>query len=114
MVRPRNNATGLDEGVASDYLVPGMTRLLLTLLALLTGLAAHVAPAQARMCLGSEAEVGAVEVPRSGARIVIRGAAISARPAQRECDDRSRSSPQPPRTVVYLSTVQLGADRAHE
>ena len=89
-----------------------MTRFLLTLLALLTGLAAHTAPAQARMCLGSEAEVGAVETPRSGVHIVVRGSSIGAPAARRETGYRGQNCAKPPRTIVYLPTVQLGSDRS--
>jgi hypothetical protein len=91
-----------------------MTRLLLTLLALLTGLVAHTAPAQARMCLGSKAEVGAVEAPRSGTRVVVRDASIGAPAAQRETGDCSRECAWPPEQIVYLPTVHLGVDRALE
>jgi hypothetical protein len=89
-----------------------MTRILLTLLALLTGLVAQTAPAQARMCLGREAEVGVVEAPRSGVRIVIRGSSIGAPAARRETGYHARSCVKPLRTIVYLPTVQLGSDRS--
>jgi hypothetical protein len=89
-----------------------MTRLLLTLLALLTGLVAQTAPAHARVCLGSEAEVGAVEVPQSGVRIVISGSSIGAPAARRQTGFRGQNCVKPPRTIVYIPTVQLGSDRS--
>jgi len=50
----------LDERVASPYLAFMASRLLLTLLALLTGLAAQGSPAQARGCVVDRAEIGAL------------------------------------------------------
>lgn len=54
-----------------------MTRLLLTLLALITGLAAQVSPAQASIRSAGEAEIGAVaQAPRLAAKV----ARMAARP----------------------------------
>ena len=91
-----------------------MIRLLLAFLALLTGLAAPVTSAQARLAVG-EAEVGAVECNRGGARSVASQAA-SGDPAQVRTDRRKREAqrkPQP-RSRTVIPTVQLGPDRARE
>ena len=90
-----------------------MNRFILALLALLTGLAAQVAPAQARMCGVGEAEIGSIEVARGGSKAVARQVAAAEQPAavpHRERDTRVR----PPRPPVYIPSVQLGPDRALE
>ncbi len=91
-----------------------MNRFLLALLALLTGLAAQVAPAQARMMGTGEAEIGAVEVARGGAKAVASQVGISevTVPAtqHRERDPRVR----PIRPPIYIPSVQIGVDRALE
>ena len=91
-----------------------MNRFILALLALLTGLAAQVAPAQARMCGVGVAEIGSVEVARGGSKAVARQVVASDLPAvsapHRERDTRVR----PVRPAVYIPSVQLGSDRALE
>jgi hypothetical protein len=44
------------------------TRLILTLLALLTGFVAQLSPAQARSCAGADVEIGAVATAVAGQR----------------------------------------------
>jgi hypothetical protein len=89
-----------------------MTRLLLALVALLTGLAVQSAPAAARICAG--AEVGVVAVERGERAVAVRalpGAPPLARqriaPGERACAI-ARSQP------VIVPTVQLRIDIAHE
>jgi hypothetical protein len=92
-----------------------MIRLLLTLLALLTGLVAQTAPAQARMCGVSETEIGAVEGARSGSRTAAgQSSAIDAPVARQERRDREFARVRPASIRIYVPTVQLGIDRAHE
>lgn len=88
-------------------------RLFLTLLALLTGLAAQVAPVQARVS-GRDAEVGAVmsatEVQRQATTAVKLMAAL------RTGDRLPREWPMPvePALVRDAPAVRIGIDRARE
>jgi len=90
------------------------TRLLLTLLALFTGLAAQMSPAQARIRAHGASEVGAFAAIAQSERTAV------ARPAARQpgIDHRLR---QDRCTVVTMRTdadcappVMLGIDRARE
>lgn len=105
---------GLDELVASPYLAGMARRLLLTLLALLTGLAAQGSPAQARGCVADRTEIGAY-------------AQLSAAQEQRVSAVRARVSgpvstrddPECPAMAMLPETgrapaVRIGADRARE
>lgn len=91
-----------------------MTRLILALLALLTGLAAQVAPAQARMGCVGEAEIGSVELARGAAKATARQASASELPGpsapRRERDPRIRTI----RPAIFIPSVQFGPDRAFE
>lgn len=89
-----------------------MTRVLLTLLALLTGLVAQIAPTQARIGAASGAEV-AVQLPSISSRTAVvsqaptrpaSGGTLVLVPVQR-CTPQ-RSAPNP--------TVLTGIDRARE
>lgn len=92
-----------------------MNRLLLTLLALLTGLAAQIAPAEARMSGVGQTEIGAVEAARSGARAAPgQPSAIDAPVTQRERRERESTRVRPVRSKVYIPSVQYGVDRALE
>ncbi len=91
-----------------------MNRFMLALLALLTGLAAQVSPAQARMCGVSETEIGSVDCTRSAPRAnASQGAATEATARQdRPSREQPRVRPSAPR--VFIPSVQFGADRAFE
>ena len=85
-----------------------MIRFLLTLLALLTGLAAQNAPASAR--------VGAAEVTiqvTSSKRAVIASQASMPQPRARVWQRRQVAQPVPQR-LAAPQTVQIGIDRARE
>ncbi len=90
-----------------------MNRVLLTLIALLTGLVAQVSPAQARLCAGADVEIGAsarVGAVRSEARV----ANLDLVRAKRQ-----RVPIAITRTVwlplqVAVATVLVGIDRARE
>jgi hypothetical protein len=87
-----------------------MTRLLLTLLALLTGLAAQTAPAQAR--LGSASEVAA-QLAQSAERNVEARQAAAALPAGGNA--RIVLAPPPlPLLAPLAPAVHTGIDRARE
>ena len=91
-----------------------MIRMLLALLALLTGLAAPVTGAQARI-IGSDTEIGAVEckqgTARGAASPAASGEATQVRGAPRK---RAVQRARPPRARTVIPAVQLGADRALE
>lgn len=90
------------------------TRLLLTLLALMTGLAAQLSPAQARIRAEGASAVGAVVAVAQGERI-----AAVRRPAPAP---RLELRPSPARCTIVIvrnevdcaPTVMLGIDRARE
>lgn len=90
------------------------TRLLLTLLALLTGLAAQFAPAQARAFRAVDTEIGSVA--RAGTPV--RGAvAAIARPqvtAQADLRVPTGSLPQNAPLGLWVPTVLQGIDRARQ
>lgn len=92
-----------------------MNRFILALLALLTGLAAQIAPAEARMSGLSTTEIGAVE----DARGIARGSAGQSTSIElplpaHDRRDRDVFRPRPLRPKVYIPSVQFGADRALE
>lgn len=90
------------------------TRLLLTLLALLTGLAAQLSPAQARIRADGASAVGAVVAVAQSQREAVARPSAPARPVVRRASQRAC-------TVMILRIeadcarpVMLGIDRAHE
>ena len=92
-----------------------MTRLLLALLALLTGLSAVGSSAHARMSGVSDVEVGSVESSRGGARTSTgQSTVIEAPVTQRARREREAMRVRPSRAKVYIPSVQFGADRAFE
>ena len=91
-----------------------MTRLFLTLLALVTGLAVQSAPAQARVCEVSGAQVGALDAPLAVVRSAVQGQRISGPSARRVRLTVERACPRQPRPSIFPPTVQLGPDRARE
>ena len=112
--RPRRLLVALDERLVFSYLALMATRLLLTLLALLTGLAAQMSPAQARIRADGASEVGVfVAITRNERAAVARPSASAPQ------IDRRRG--QAPCAVVMLRRdadcappVMLGIDRARE
>jgi hypothetical protein len=91
-----------------------MNRLLLTLLALLTGLTLQAAPVHARMTTGSETEVNASDCARGVARgATAQSSQAPVSRAERRDRDISRGRP-PSRPRVYIPAVQFGPDRAFE
>jgi hypothetical protein len=89
-----------------------MTRLLLTLLALLTGLAAQTVPAQSRICATSGAEV-AVELPAIG-KIVAHASKIASKPRSSIDVPVRQSGFVTPQLAVFVPPVLIGIDRARE
>ena len=106
-------ARALDGRLAISYLMEMAARLLLTLLALLTGLAAPFTPAQARGC-AADTEIGAIASERTGHQ-----RAVSALPAleRGNCRDwRADESRRPAQSwpAIVPPSVLLGIDRARE
>lgn len=92
-----------------------MNRLLLTVLALLTGLVTQVSPVQARMNTGGEIEIGAFEQARLNKPAAGATAAVdtpTTRQERREREAQRQRSVLRPR--VYIPTVLFGPDRAYE
>jgi hypothetical protein len=89
-----------------------MNRLLLTLLALLTGFAAQVSPAQAAVRGGNDAEVASVQAVR--AVRLAKQVAVSAS-AQGVADDAQRFETTPLASLdVTVLAVRIGIDRTRE
>jgi hypothetical protein len=87
-----------------------MTRFLLTLLALLTGLAAQTVPAQARMGAGAEV---VVQLAESGSReVAARG--VASRPCEAATGVLQLTGTRLPVQSVVTRTVLQGIDRARE
>lgn len=91
-----------------------MNRILLAILALLTGLAAQVSPVQARMGGGSETEIGAVEGVRSASRSTAPTQSISAPAVRQERREQEATRVRPMRSRVFIPSVLFGPDRALE
>ncbi len=92
-----------------------MTRFLLTLLALLTGLAATGGTAQARLPGVSDTEIGAVECGRGTVRSALcQQVAGEPTGTPRDLREREASRPQPVKPKVYIPSVQMRIDRAYE
>jgi hypothetical protein len=106
------NFTGLDARLNIPYLSPRMTRLLLTLLALLTGLVAQIAPVQARIGGIAGAEV-AVQLTSISKRAPI-VSQMASRPASGSTWELLPSQLFTPQRTAPTATVLTGIDRAHE
>ncbi len=106
---------GVDVRFAAPYIPPVMNRILLALLALLTGMMTQVAPAQARMGGGSDTEIGAVESVRGAARPAAAPTQVIAAPvARQERRDREATRIRPARARIFIPSVLFGPDRALE
>ncbi|MEO6717861.1 MAG: hypothetical protein ABIM50_11530 [Novosphingobium sp.] len=111
-LRVHADRAGLDARLNIPYLSRRMTRLLLTLLALLTGLVAQSAPTQARVVASAGSEV---TVQQSGVskRIAIVSQIVS-RPASGSAWQLQRVQVIAPQRIVLTPTVLPGIDRARE
>ena len=90
-----------------------MNRIVLAILALFAGLAAQVAPAEARLC--GQTEINATMGIRASARVV----AVAAATPFRIAPQPQFAAPRPALETLPLPawaapTVRLGADRARE
>ncbi|MCB2059165.1 MAG: hypothetical protein R3E09_08040 [Novosphingobium sp.] len=109
-----DRALALDERVLSPYLAFMANRLFITLLALLTGLAAQVGPAQARSCAASSAEIGAVASVMAEGRLAIPESLAFATGAPRERKASEFHALATRSEVRLVPAVLTGIDRARE
>jgi hypothetical protein len=104
----------MDESTRTSYLASMATRLLLTLLAIWTGLVAQLSPAQARACVGVNTEIGEVAETGATQRACV-AAALACPPLQRQAWHspvaRTHIFVQP---APVVPAVLQGIDRARE
>lgn len=92
-----------------------MNRILLALLALLTGLSAQVSPAHARIGSGSDTEIGSVETLRNSSRpTVVQSDGPAAPVARQERRSREANRVRSGGQRIRIPSVLLGIDRAYE
>ncbi len=104
----------MDAARLIPYLANMATRLLLTLLALLTGLAAQLTPAQARIRADGATAVSTVAAFAQGERAAARRPAAPLRPEARYGTDMRRAAMFALKEADRAPTVMLGIDRARE
>ena len=92
-----------------------MKRIVLALLALMTGLVAQAGPVQARMNGGADTEIGVADGSRGATRpSSVQIQAVDAPAAQKQRRERQASRIRPSRGQVYIPSVLFGPDRALE
>jgi hypothetical protein len=92
-----------------------MTRILLALLALMSGLVVQAGPVQARINGAAETEIGISEGKGTSARSAQgQSQSIAAPVARKERRERDAQRTRPGRGRVYIPSVLLGIDRAYE
>jgi hypothetical protein len=89
-----------------------MTRLLLTLLALFTGLAAQISPVQARVCGGEGTEIGALQRSGNVIRVAVQASQRLGLAARQALPQRAASAAKLPQLRIAIPTVQIGSDRS--
>jgi hypothetical protein len=109
--RQRRSSSGLDGDKGNPYLLPTMNRFFLTFLALLTGLAAQVSPAQAARGGAGETQVGAVQNVRGAVRVA-QQVAVSV--TEESIAYAALLGPAAPfrRIAIVVPSVRIGIDRA--
>ena len=90
------------------------TRLLLTLLALLTGLAAQIAPAQARIRAEGASAVGALIAEVQSERAEVARSHVARRPAERLSSQRRCAVLMLREVPDCAPPVMLGIDRSRQ
>jgi hypothetical protein len=104
----------MDAPPACTYITPRMTRLLLALLALLTGLSAQLAPAQARSCDNGSSAVGRVEVLAGSENLVGLKSPGTCGTDSVICFEQYHSELPREYANVLAVAVRIGIDRARE
>jgi len=106
-------AAGLDGSGAEGYLPLAMIRQMLAFLALITGLAAVMQPAQAAPLGAGVESVGLVEQVGRVCGVLASAPSTLAVVTRSGDDDRAKICPRPVITIV-VPAVMLQGDRAHE
>jgi hypothetical protein len=92
-----------------------MIRILLAMLALMTGLIAQAGPVQARISGAPETEIGATEGKAGAAKPApTQTQAVDAPVVQKERREREAQRTRPSRGRIYIPSVLYGIDRAYE
>ena len=91
-----------------------MIRLLLSFLALVSGLAVQVVPAQARLCGGCETEVGSPAPARAVAHVAVRVSAFAVVHRAPSALTVGPALRLPAAQIVTRPGVLIGIDRARE
>lgn len=92
-----------------------MKRILLALLALMTGLVAQAGPVQARMSGNADTEIGVADGTRGTARPAqTQTQTVDAPVVRKELRERQAARIKPSRSRVYIPSVLFGPDRALE
>lgn len=103
---------GLDERLVVSYLRPMAKRLMLTLLALLTGLFAQIGPAQAQPCAAGASQIGIIAPVESA---TCRNAAVDPRIHQPRPSTPGEVARFPAGDITPPQpAVLIGIDRARE
>ena len=105
---------GLDERVANPYLAVMLSRLLLTVLAVMTGLAAQIAPGEARACSAKSAQVGIVATSGTPARVGVQRNPAIVRDELLVLADQPATIGTRPFSPLRDCPVLTGIDRARE
>jgi len=91
-----------------------MIRLLLSLLALMSGLAVQGSPAQARLCAGHDTEIGAPAPIRLAAHVAVRVAALAVVHRAPAALDMGPALRLPAAQIDAHPGVLIGIDRARQ
>ncbi len=91
-----------------------MIRLLLSFLALVSGLAVQVVPAQARLCGGCKTEIGAQASVRAATHVAVRVAALAVVQRAPSTLTVGPALRLPAAVVVAAPGVLIGIDRARQ
>lgn len=91
-----------------------MIRLLLSLLALVSGLVVQGAPAQARLCAAHETEIGAPAPARVAAHVAVQVAALAVVHSVPSVEAVGPTRRLPVNFVVVQPGVLIGIDRSRE
>jgi hypothetical protein len=91
-----------------------MIRLLLSLLALVSGLAVQGVPAQARLCAAHDTEIGAPAPARVAAHVAVRGAALAVVQGAPAAQIVGPALRLPVAQIVARPGVLIGIDRARQ
>lgn len=101
----------MDGPITATYILPAMNRFLLTLLALMTGLVAQAAPAQA--AVRGQTEIGSVQAVQVAVRLA-RQVAVRAAQGSIAYESGLTDAAPLPRLDAASPSVRIGIDRARQ